>query len=120
MTLTAPERYYAGAAAEDIVALNYERRGHDLVHKRWRGTAGEIDLIVRDGDGFIFVEVKKSQTHTKAAHRLGRRQMDCIFGAASEFIGGEPKGQLTDVRFDLATVDAVGTVQVIENAFLEH
>lgn len=46
--------------------------------------------------------------------------MDRIFGAASEFIGGEPKGQLTDVRFDLATVDAVGTVQVIENAFLEH
>jgi hypothetical protein len=32
MTLTAQERYYAGAAAEDIVALNYEWWGHELVH----------------------------------------------------------------------------------------
>jgi putative endonuclease len=119
MSLTSQARYYAGAAAEDIVAQNYQRRGHALAQKRWRGSAGEIDLIIRDGDGFVFVEVKKSRTHAQAAQRLGRRQMGRIYRAASEYIASAPNGQLTDVRFDVATVDQAGSVNVIENAFMD-
>ena len=35
----------------------------------------------------------------------------------SEFIGGEPAGQLTPVRFDLALVDGAGRIEILENAF---
>ncbi|MFT6076662.1 MAG: putative endonuclease [Yoonia sp.] len=45
--------------------------------------------------------------------------MDRICASAGEFLAGEPKGQLTDVRFDLAMVNDVCAVQVIENAFME-
>ncbi|MEY1554570.1 YraN family protein [Yoonia sp. R2331] len=111
--------YYAGAAAEDIVASDYARRGWPALNKRWRGSAGEVDLIVREGDCIVFVEVKKSRSFAQAATRLSRRQMDRIYGAASEYIANEPKGQLTDVRFDVALVNAQGAVQIIENAFMD-
>lgn len=111
--------YHAGLAAEDIVAHDYAQRNHRVAARRWRGCGGEIDLIARDGDTVIFVEVKKSRTFASAVSRLGRRQMDRICASASEFLAGEPRGQLTDVRFDLALVNGFGAVQVIENAFME-
>ena len=111
--------HHAGVAAEDIVARDYDRRGRPVAHRRWRSRSGEIDLIARDGDQVIFVEVKKSRTFDLAATRLGRRQMDRLCAAALEFLAGEPRGQLTDMRFDLAMVDGRGAVRVIENAFGE-
>lgn len=95
----------------------YVRSGRDICARRWRGSEGEIDLIARDGDGVIFIEVKQSRTHAEAAEHLTRRQMDRIYGAASEFLAGEPKGQLTEVRFDVALVDSVGRIEILENAF---
>jgi len=111
--------YHAGLAAEEIVASRYAACGFPILNTRWRGSRGEIDLIAQDGDGIIFIEVKKSQSHGRAAARLTRRQMDRIYGAGSEFLATQPRGQLTDVRFDLALVDNVGRVDVIENAFMD-
>lgn len=111
--------YHAGLASEDIVARNYAARGSTVAQRRWRGSAGEVDLIVREGDCLVFVEVKNSRTFARAAQSLTRRQMDRIYGTASEFIAGEPDGQRSDVRFDLALVDGQGAVQIIENAFMD-
>lgn len=111
--------YYAGLAAEDIVARDYRARSYDIAARRWRGQSGEIDLITRDGDTVVFVEVKKSKSFGAAAWRLGARQMARICASASEFLAGEPKGQLTDVRFDLALVNGTGAISMIENAFME-
>jgi putative endonuclease len=111
--------YHAGLCAEDAVARDYVRRGRSVVQRRWRGKGGEIDLILADGDGLIFVEVKKSCSHGRAAQSLSRRQMDRISMAASEFLGTQPRGQLTDVQFDLATVNDVGEIAILENAFQE-
>lgn len=67
--------YHAGEAAEKRIALDYERRGFTVARRRWRGKSGEVDLIVRDGTGLIFVEVKKSRSFARAAERLSARQM---------------------------------------------
>lgn len=109
--------YHAGIAAEESVAAHYRRRGADIAQRRWRGRAGEVDLIARDGDMVVFVEVKKSRSFARAAERISRRQMERIMGAACEFVAGEPKGQLTDMRFDVALVDAQGRIEILENAF---
>lgn len=108
--------YLAGLAAEEIVARDYARRGQAIVRRRWRGQGGEIDLIARDGEVVVFIEVKKSRSFAAAAERLGPRQMARIFASAEEFIAGEPRGSLTDCRFDVALVDGRGAVQIIENA----
>jgi putative endonuclease len=117
--MTGHANYHSGLAAEDIVARDYAMRRHQVAARRWRGKSGEIDLVMRDGDTVVFVEVKKSRTFAAAAQRLGRRQMDRLCASAGEFLAGEPRGQLTDMRFDLALVDGRGGVSVIENAFME-
>ena len=114
---TGKTAYHAGMAAEDQVAALYARSGRAIAARRWRGSAGEIDLIARDGAEVIFIEVKKSRTHAQAAERLTPRQIARIYGAASEFLGGEPRGQATDVRFDVALVDQYGRIEVRENVF---
>lgn len=109
--------YHAGLSAELLVTQDYERRGFALARERWRGKRGEIDLIMRDGDALVFIEVKKSQSFQRAAQRITPRQMNRIYGAAEEYLAGEPKGALTDVRFDVALVDQTGDMQIMENAF---
>ncbi|MBO9411506.1 MULTISPECIES: YraN family protein [unclassified Ruegeria] len=109
--------YQAGQSAEMRVATDYERRGFSIDHRRWRGAGGEIDLIARDANGLVFIEVKKSSSFDQAASRINRRQMNRICASAAQFLEHEPDGQLTNVRFDAALVDASGAVQIIENAF---
>jgi putative endonuclease len=108
--------YHAGIAAENRIAQDYERRGFAVARRRWRGKAGEIDLILRDASGVVFVEVKQSRDFARAAQSLSARQIGRIYASAEEFIGGEPQGMLTNVRFDVALVDGHGQMQIIENA----
>ncbi len=109
--------YHAGQSAELCVAAEYVRRGYSIARRRWRGAGGEIDLIARNADGLVFIEVKKSRSFDRAAARISRRQMDRICASAAQFLEQEPAGQLTNTRFDAALVDDTGTVQIIENAF---
>ena len=109
--------YLAGHAAEASVARHYEDRGITICARNWRGITGEIDLIGRDGDVVVFVEVKQSRTHNLAATHISQAQIGRIFATVDEFVAGEPKGLLTDVRIDLALVDGLGRIEVVENAF---
>jgi putative endonuclease len=109
--------FHAGRVAEDSVALAYAKAGLEIIARRWRTAAGEIDLVARSGAEIVFIEVKKSKTHAMAAEHLSARQIGRICRAASEFIGSEPAGQDTPMRFDVALVDAVGRIEILQNAF---
>ena len=111
--------WLAGAAAEECVARHYVRAGARLLAKRWRGKGGEIDLILRDETGLVFVEVKSAGSFDRAIAALSRRQIGRICTAAQEFAGTQPDGLLSDMRFDLAMVDGQGRIEVLENAFGE-
>ncbi|WP_375257361.1 YraN family protein [Citreimonas sp.] len=108
--------YHAGLAAEDAAVRDYERRGMPVLARRWRGRAGEIDLIARDGDTIVFVEVKTSRDFDRALSHLGPRQIARLCAAAEEYAGAHAAGTLTEMRFDVALVDGQGAVRVIENA----
>lgn len=108
--------YHSGLAAEDQVSQFYDRSGRPIIARRWRGSTGEIDLIAREGDTVVFIEVKKSSSHALAAERLTWSQQQRIMATASEFVGGEPLGQNTEIRFDVALVDGMGRIEIIENA----
>ncbi len=109
--------YHAGVSAEAQVAAHYQRSGRGIAARRWRGRSGEIDLIAREGDGLVFIEVKKSRDFARAAERVTPRQMQRICAAASEYLSDTPRGQLTDVRFDVALVNGRGEIDILENAF---
>lgn len=116
-TLRGALNHCSGEAAERHIAQDYARRGFAITHRRWRGAGGEIDLIARNGAEVIFVEVKQSRSFAAAAERLSARQMRRIGASAAQFLAGEPAGQLTHARFDVALVDGAGRHEIIENAF---
>ena len=87
------------------------------MQRRWRGKRGEIDLIAHDGDGLVFVEVKQSSDFDRAAARVSPRQMKRLYAKAEEYLDQMPNVFLTDVRFDVALVNSLGEVRIIENVF---
>jgi putative endonuclease len=62
-----------GRLGEALAAEALEAAGWRIVDRNWRGTGGEIDLVARDGDSLVLVEVRA---------RRSRR-----FGSAEESIG---------------------------------
>ncbi len=108
--------WLAGAAAERQVAGRYAEKGARIVAQRWRGQGGEIDIVAREGGTMVFIEVKKSRSHAAAAIRLTERQMRRLHDAAAEYLGGLPEGLNSSARFDVALVDAVGRIEIVENA----
>lgn len=111
------QTYDSGLAAERSVAREYLRSGCRFRDHRWRGRAGEIDIVFDDGSSLVFVEVKKARNFRRAAQALSVRQIQRIFRTAEEYVGHLPAGALTDIRFDLALVDDTGQVRILHNAF---
>jgi putative endonuclease len=112
--------YLSGLAAEGTVERHYTRGGLSLLARRWRGAQAEIDLVFADGAAVVFVEVKKSTSFEKALLSLGQAQRRRIMQAATEFLAQTVSGQLTDMRFDLAMVNDIGALDILENAFGEN
>ena len=48
----------AGSHGEDAAERYLARRGHAIVERNYRTRLGEIDLITREGDVLVFVEVR--------------------------------------------------------------
>jgi len=113
---TGKHAYLDGLAAEQQVAAHYQNRGYQLKHTRWRGTGGEIDLILFHSGVWVFVEVKRGRDHALAASRLSRGQIQRMFQTAEEFCEAFAQGQLCEMRFDLALVNAEAGVEILENA----
>ena len=107
--------HHAGMAAEEAVERHYQRAGLTILEWRWRGQGGEIDLIARDGDVVVFVEVKQSASHDEATWHLTPAQVARISASVQDYVGGLPSGANADVRFDLALVDGQGQVQILAN-----
>lgn len=122
-SIAGTSRHVAGLAAEAQVARHYLGAGLQILARRWRGRAGEIDIIARTADGsaqgLVFIEVKKSRDLSTAALRLTRAQMARLATAAEEYLGSLVDGGAMSVRFDVALVDRHGRLDIIENALLE-
>ena len=108
--------YLAGQSAESAVAKLYTENAHSLLDVRWRGAAGEIDLIFRKDGVLVFVEVKKSKGAMSAAALLSERQIERLLLAAQEYLALSPAGLLTPSQFDVALVSADGAIEIIANA----
>ena len=115
--------YHSGMAAETCVAQDYERRGYGVARRRWRGKGGEVDLIMRDGPGLIFVEVKtrKSDEHGHPTEAVTRTKQQHLTKAALYWL--KKKGLLERrTRFDVVSVvwpddSRTPTIQHFVNAF---
>ncbi len=56
--MPADHRQSLGKWGEDVACAELARRGYAVLARRYRTRVGEIDIICRDGDTLVFVEVK--------------------------------------------------------------
>jgi putative endonuclease len=47
-----------GILGEELACQALSRRGYRVVARNWRCVVGEVDIIARDGESWVFVEVK--------------------------------------------------------------
>lgn len=47
-----------GNWGERIASIHLEAKGYIILNRNWRGPGGEIDLVARNGETIVFVEVK--------------------------------------------------------------
>jgi len=97
----------AGAAAEALAAEFLAERGLELVARNYRCRGGEIDLIARDGDTLVFVEVRlrRNTAFGGAGASITRTKRARMRHAATHYLarlGREPA-----CRFDALLLDAL-------------
>jgi putative endonuclease len=101
-----------GDAAEDEALLFLQQQGLRLVSRNYRTPGrggGEIDLILRDGEGtLVFVEVRrrKSSLHGTAAASVGRTKQRRVVLAAQHYL--LTVRTLPPCRFDVVEVTPEG------------
>jgi len=110
--------YQSGLAAEDQAARAYLARGAEILARRHRSEAGEIDLIVREGPILVFVEVKRRKKRAELAESVSERQWQRLGLAATHYMMSfrSETGTIRGCRFDVALIGADGRLEIITNA----
>lgn len=106
-----------GRYAEDRAAVALQAEGWQVLARRLRTPAGELDLVAERAGLLAFVEVKARATLGEAAFALGAAQRRRLVAAAEWWLGAHPGHGEAGVRFDVMLVDAAGRVRRIADAF---
>ena len=115
------ERQELGKSGEDRAADELERRGYAILARRYRTKHGEIDIVARDGETTVFVEVKAraSADFGTAAEAVTRCKQRRVVSMAWDFVVRNGLSE-SRCRFDVVAIDGVGEAAVITvypNAF---
>jgi putative endonuclease len=88
-TGAAPTRQGTGRLGEDLAAAYLSRAGMQVVERGYRCRQGEIDLVARDGDDLVFVEVRtrRSATFGTPEESLTARKQRTMVACALAYLG---------------------------------
>jgi putative endonuclease len=105
-------------ASEETAALFLERQGYRILRRRFKTSVGEVDIIARDGESLVFVEVKFRQEMDAALETLSEKQRNRLFAAAEVFLSLEEDPSLArlPMRFDVIAMTPTA-IQHLKNAF---
>ena len=107
-----------GLYYETQAAAFLEKQGYKILERNFRCSAGEIDLIAREGEYLCFVEVKyrsKIEAGTPEEAVDGKKQKR-ISRAALYYLMRQGLGDTTPCRFDVVGIRQE-EIRVTKNAF---
>jgi len=111
-----PSTIEAGRQAEERAAQFLRERGYQIVctNYHWRG--GEIDLIARDGNCLVFVEVKarSSSSYGLPEEAVTLAKQHRLIRTARRYLAEHPSS--LDLRFDVVALSG-GEARLYQNAF---
>ena len=75
-----PQQSSLGKLGEDLACRELTRRGYVILARRYRTRHGEIDIVAREGEVLVFVEVKAS-SHDRFGGHLKRSLLPSSAGS---------------------------------------
>ena len=104
LRLSAKQRQ--GEGWEQHALAHLQGHGLRLVETNFRCKSGEIDLILRDGEVLVFVEVRQraANNHGGAAASITPAKIGRLVSAASTYLLRFPR--VPPCRFDVIAIDA--------------
>ena len=112
-----PNPRQTGDVKEELARRFLEGQGLTQVARNVSCRHGEIDLVMRDGQTLVFVEVRyrRSERFGGASASIDRRKQARLIAAAGYYLQRHP----TDLpcRFDVVAIGAEDRLQWIQNAF---
>jgi putative endonuclease len=111
------DRNELGRRGEEAAATYLERVGFTVLDTNWRTKAGEIDIVAREGDTLVLIEVKTRRSLAKgtpedAVSTTKQRRIGRLAAAYLQGMDREPD----TVRFDVVTIYVLGE----DRALLRH
>ncbi len=84
-----------------------QRAGLAPVARNFSTRFGELDLVMRDGDTLVFVEVRyrRNTRFGGAAASVTTRKRERLIRAANGFLAAHPQYADADCRFDVVTFE---------------
>jgi putative endonuclease len=108
-----------GEAAERLAEQYLSKAGLRLVTRNFRCRMGEIDLIMKDRDSLVFVEVRlrSSRGFGGAAASIGSHKQRRLIAAAQYYLAG--LSSTPACRFDAVLLDGLNAERIewLKNAF---
>jgi len=99
-----------GAAAEERACRHLEESGLTIVERNFRTRGGEIDIVARQGDLLVFVEVRSLESPgfgtPEASVTPAKRRR--IVAAARRFLSDLPASSWREARFDVIAIEGSG------------
>jgi putative endonuclease len=107
-----------GAQAEELAAEFLQKRGLKVLERNHRCRGGEVDLVCRDGDTVVFVEVRlrSDAEHGGAGASITAGKRRRLIQAARHWLAGKPE---CPCRFDAVLLDrpAPEAIEWVKGAF---
>ena len=97
---------HRGTAGEDRACQHLRRQGFVILERNYRCRTGEIDVVARDGDTLVFVEVKErgDASHGGAVEAVTPAKRRRVIRAAQQWAAVHRESE-SRVRFDVVAID---------------
>ncbi len=95
-----------GQAGEDTACAYLERKGLLILERNFRCRGGEIDIVARDGETVVFVEVKErtGSSHGAAIEAVTARKRARVVRASRSYAARHGFFECP-LRFDVVAID---------------
>jgi len=93
-----------GDKGEELAVRILRNKGYQILETNWRYRSKEIDIIAKDGEYVVFVEVKTRNLseYVEADFAVGKRKQSFIIKAADEYI--VQNDLENEARFDIVSI----------------
>lgn len=107
-----------GEEKETMVCEFLKKHGYHILERNYRNRYGEIDIIAKEQDYLVFIEVKyrKGTGLTYAKEAVNKKKQQQISKVALFYITKEQIFSEYPMRFDVVALDDYH-ISVIKNAF---